>query len=101
MFGLIRKGFYLTLGTGVLALETVDKAADYLIKKGESTKEEAAETTKETLKHLKKDVDGIYKKAVKRVDKIATAAGVVSLSKYKDLEKRVKDLETSQIAGQA
>lgn len=93
MLGVLKKSFLLALGSGILIKESVENFAANLIKKGKLTTEEATKTTRDLVEQVKKDVELVQGKGVKKVEKLWSGVGVTSRSEYKALEKRVKDLE--------
>lgn len=93
MLNLFKKALLLGLGTTILVEETVERAANNLIKTGKATTKDARKMAKDLVDEAKKEIESVHQKGIKQVEKVFADFHVTTRKEYEALEKRVKDLE--------
>lgn len=93
MIELLKRGFWMGLGTAVIAKETVGSVTRSLVRKGKLTAGEAEKMTKELLEEAREDLESIQSKGRKEIEKVLSEFQCVSKQEFDALRERVAALE--------
>jgi polyhydroxyalkanoate synthesis regulator phasin len=94
MIDLLKKGFWMGLGTAVVVKETVESVTRSLVRKGKLTAGEGEKMTRELLEEARKDLESIQSKGRKEIEKVLAGFQSVSKQEFEALKERVAALES-------
>ena len=93
MFESIRKAALAGIGAGVVTLDVVESALEYLIKRGKISAEEAREAAKRIVEQSRSQSEATRNKMKQRLSEAFGRANLVTLDRVQLLEERLKTLE--------
>lgn len=92
MSTLLKKGLLAAFGAWILTKGALENAVSTLVKEGKLDPE-SSRTAKDLIENVKKDIELLHIKGIKKAEELTASAGLVVRNEYEMLEKRVTDLE--------
>ena len=93
MFESIRKAALAGIGAGVVTLEVVESALEYLVKRGKITAEEARGAAKRIVEQSRNQSEAARQELKQRLSEAFAKANLVTLDRVQVLDERLKALE--------
>ena len=100
MFESIRKAALAGIGAGVVTLEVVESALDYLVKRGKITAEEAREAARRVVEQSRNQSEEARDQVKQRLSEVFGRATLVTIDRVAILEERLKALEDKVFSNQ-
>ena len=89
----IRKAAFAGIGAGVVTLDVVESALEYLVRRGKITAEEARDAAKRIVEQSRNQSEGARHEIKQRLSEAFGKANLATLDRVQVLEERLKALE--------